>query len=299
VVAPLPRRVNFAGAGGLRLAADVLGNSKHPSIVFAPGAGQTRRAWRRTAGALALRGHHVISLDLRGHGDSAWAADGDYSIDAFIGDIRAVMTALPDPPILVGASIGGIACLIAAAEYPAPPARALVLVDVVPTMPGAGLDRIRAFMDAGAGGFTDIDAAAAAVARFLPHRPYTGSSDGLKHNLRRGSDRRLYWHWDPAFHAGSKQREAGGMLARMAAAARCLRIPALLVSGARSEVVNREGAAQLLKLMPQAQWIQVAGAAHMVAGDQNDSFDTAVSEFVHRLSSAGEIDVLDSTHATV
>jgi len=241
----------------------------------------------------------VISLDLRGHGDSAWAADGDYSIDAFIGDIRAVMTALPDPPILVGASIGGIACLMAAAEYMAPPARALVLVDVVPTMPGAGLDRIRAFMDAGAGGFTDIDAAAAAVARFFPHRPYTGSGDGLKHNLRRGSDRRLYWHWDPAFHAGSKQREAGGMLARMAAAARCLRIPALLVSGARSEVVNREGAAQLLKLMPQAQWIQVPDAAHMVAGDQNDSFNTAVSEFVHRLSSAGEIDVPDSTHATV
>lgn len=89
------------------------------------------------------------------------------------------------------------------------------------------------------------------------------------------------------------------MLARMAAAARCLRIPALLVSGERSEVVNREGAAQLLTLMPQAQWIQVADAAHMVAGDQNVAFDTAVSEFVHRLSSAGEIDVLDSNHATV
>ena len=89
------------------------------------------------------------------------------------------------------------------------------------------------------------------------------------------------------------------MLARMAAAARCLRIPALLVSGERSEVVNREGAAQLLTLMPQAQWIQVADAAHMVAGDQSVAFDTAVSEFVHRLSSAGEIDVLDSSHATV
>ena len=89
------------------------------------------------------------------------------------------------------------------------------------------------------------------------------------------------------------------MLARMAAAARCLRMPALLVSGERSEVVNREGAAQLLALMPQAQWIQVAGAAHMVAGDQNVAFDTAVSGFVHRLSSAGESDVLDSNHATV
>jgi pimeloyl-ACP methyl ester carboxylesterase len=281
--------VAFAGAGGLRLAADELGDPRRPAIVFAPGAGQTRRAWRRAAEALAVQDHHVISLDLRGHGDSAWAADADYSIDAFIGDIRAVMAALPDPPILVGASIGGIACLMAAAEHTVPPARALVLVDVVPTMPGEGLDRIRAFMDQGAGGFADLDAAAAAVARFLPHRPHARSSDGLKHNLRQGVDRRLYWHWDPAFHAGSKQREAEGMLARMAAAARSIRIPALLVSGARSEVVDREGAAQLLRLMPQAQWFQVPDAAHMVAGDENDSFNAAVGEFVRRLAGPGAI----------
>jgi pimeloyl-ACP methyl ester carboxylesterase len=275
-----PRRVDITGVGGLRLAADVRGDPKMPAIVFAPGAGQTRHAWRRAAEALAAQGYYVISLDLRGHGDSSWAADGNYSIDAFIGDIRSVMATLPDPPILVGASIGGIACLTATAEHTAPPARALVLVDVVPGMLGEGLERIRAFMDAGAEGFADLDAAAASVARFLPRRSAGGSGDGLKHNLRKGRDRRLYWHWDPVFHAGSKQREAEGMLARMVAAAGSVRIPTLLISGARSEVVNREGAEQLLRLMPQAQWFQVPDAAHMVAGDKNDVFNAAVIEFV-------------------
>ena len=277
----------MTGAGGLRLAADVRGDPTMPSILFAPGAGQTRHAWRRTAEALAAEGHYVLSLDLRGHGDSAWAADGNYSIDAFIGDIRSVMATLPDPPILVGSSIGGIACLTAAAEHTAPPARALVLVDVVPGMLGEGLERIRAFMDAGVAGFADLDAAVAAVARFLPHRPAGRSGDGLKHNLREGSDRRLYWHWDPVFHAGSKQREAEGMLARMVTAASSVRIPTLLVSGARSEVVNREGAEQLLKLIPQAQWFQVPDATHMVAGDENDAFGSVLSEFVRRHSSPG------------
>ena len=273
---------DFTGSGGLRLAAEVLGDPRAPAIVFSPGAGQTRHAWRRAAEVFAMRGYRVITLDLRGHGDSEWAADGDYSIDAFIGDIRAVIGTLSLPAILVGASIGGIASLIAAAEHTAPEVRALVLVDVVPNMPGEGLDRIRAFMSAGAGGFADIDAALAAVAGLLPHRR-ASSSQGLKHNLRPGSDGRLYWHWDPAFHAGSARRAAAGMLARMAAAAGAIRIPALLVSGARSEVVKREGAAQLLQLMPQAQWFEVPDAAHMVAGDKNDAFNAAVAEFISHL----------------
>jgi pimeloyl-ACP methyl ester carboxylesterase len=140
-------------------------------------------------------------------------------------------------------------------------------------------------MDEGAGGFADLDAAVAAVARFLPHRPAGGPRVGLKHNLRKGTDRKLYWHWDPLFHAASKQREAEGMLARMVAAASSVRIPTLLVSGTRSEVVNREGAEHLLRLIPQAQWFQVPDAAHMVAGDRNDAFGAAVSEFVRGLSS--------------
>jgi pimeloyl-ACP methyl ester carboxylesterase len=53
--------------------------------------------------------------------------------------------------------------------------------------------------------------------------------------------------------------------------------------------VDREGAAQLLRLMPQAQWFQVPDAAHMVAGDENDSFNAAVGEFVRRLARPGAI----------
>lgn len=270
----------FAGAGGLRLAADVLGDSRSPPVVFFPGAGQTRRAWRRAAGVFANQGYYVISLDLRGHGDSDWASDGDYSIDAFVGDVLAVIEPSFAPPILVGASIGGIASLIAIGENAEPLARGLVLVDVVPNMPGEGLDRIRAFMAAGSGGFASIDEASAAIASYLPHRKRPKSGKGLENNLRRGSDGRLYWHWDPAFHAGSQQRANRGMLARMEAAASAIRIPTLLVSGARSEVVNREGVEQLMRLIPQAQWLPVQGAAHMVAGDENDLFTAAVSEFI-------------------
>jgi pimeloyl-ACP methyl ester carboxylesterase len=265
----------------------VYGEAGRPSIVCFPGAGQTRYAWRRTALRLVSLGYYVLSVDLRGHGGSSWASDGDYSIEAFAADVRAVIQALPDPPILLGASIGGIASAIAAGEATSCVARALILVDVVPDMAAAGLDRIRSFMSAGSAGFASVEEASAAVLRYLPGRRPSSSHRGLKRNLRLGADGRWYWHWDPAFHAGSKHRAEQGMFARMAAAARNVTIPVLIISGSRSEVVHDEGVTQLRQLIPQAQCFQVPDATHMIAGDQNDAFNSAVSRFVRELTANG------------
>jgi pimeloyl-ACP methyl ester carboxylesterase len=140
-------------------------------------------------------------------------------------------------------------------------------------------------MSAGYAGFASVEEASAAVLRYLPGRKPGSSHRGLKRNLRPGADGRWYWHWDPAFHAGSKHRADQGMFARMAAAARNIRIPVLIISGSRSEVVSDKGVAQLRQLIPQAQWVQVPSATHMVAGDQNDAFNSAVSGFVRGLTS--------------
>ena len=277
------RTAHYAGAGGLQLAADVWDGRREPYILFIPGGGQTRGAWRRTAVGMAAKGFGVVSLDLRGHGESEWARDADYSIDAFVGDVRAVAATLPAPPVLVGASIGGIAALIAVGESTEPPARAVVLVDVAPNMSDEGLDRIRCFMTAGTRGFDAVEQAAEAVARYRP-QPRRSASGGLRSHLRVGRDERYYWHWDPAFHGASKQRAAAGMLARMAAAARSVRIPALLITGARSEVVSREAALDLQRLIPGAHSVEIANAGHMVAGDENEVFDAAVGRFVDGLA---------------
>ena len=218
------RRADFRGAGDIVLAADAFGQVDDPCIVLLPGGGQTRFAWRRSAEAFAQKGYYVLSFDLRGHGASGWATDGDYSIDAFAADVVCIARQAPAGAVFVGASIGGIAALVAAGESPTPFARALVLIDVVPQMSEASLDRIRAFMSAGAGGFASLEEAAAMVRTYLPHRPER-SALALRNNLRMGSGGRLYWHWDPAFHAGSKQRAKAGMLRRMEAATRGIGMP--------------------------------------------------------------------------
>jgi pimeloyl-ACP methyl ester carboxylesterase len=281
------RRTDFRGAGDIVLAADAFGRGGDPCIILLPGGGQTRFAWRRSAEVFAQNGYYVLSFDLRGHGESGWAANGDYSIDAFAGDVVCIARQAPGGAVFVGASIGGIAALVAAGESASPVARALVLIDVVPQMSEARLDRIRAFMSAGADGFASLEEAAAMVRAYLPERP-PRSAQALQNNLRTGKGGRLYWHWDPAFHAGSKQRAEAGMLCRMEAATRGIGLPVLLVCGERSEVVDEQAIVHLLQLLPQAKAVRVAGAGHMVAGDRNDAFGAAVLDFLTELPSRGE-----------
>ena len=263
------------------LAGDVGGPADAPCVVLLPGAGQTRRAWRAVARNLVQR-YRVVSLDLRGHGESGWARDGDYLIDAFVGDVLAVLSRVTAATVLVGASIGGIAAMLAAASGRAERVAGLVLVDVVPDMDAKGLQRIRDFMSAHADGFASLDDAADAVAAFLPHRPRPENPNGLAASLRSCPDGRLRWHWDPAFHASSAARSADGMFERMARAAGSVTVPTLLISGRNSEVVSLDGASKLLAALPNAEWVDVAGAAHMVAGDSNEAFSAALTAFLDR-----------------
>ena len=136
-------------------------------------------------------------------------------------------------------------------------------------------------MSANPDGFASVDAAAEAVAKYLPHRPRRSSTQGLLKNLRQRSDRRYYWHWDPAIHAKGRPPDHMEVMAqRMEKSAERIDLPTLVVRGAKSRVVSPEGVAQLAKLIPHACHVDVAAAGHMVAGDQNDEFNAAILEFL-------------------
>ena len=49
-----------------------------------------------------------------------------------------------------------------------------------------------------------------------------------------------------------------------------------------SDILTEEGAAEFLELCPGAEYVNIPGAAHMVAGDRNDVFGEAVVEFLLR-----------------
>ena len=277
--------IELAGDGGLKLVADVEGNPEAPPVVLFHGGGQTRHAWGTTLRVLGKQ-WRAYSVDLRGHGDSAWAPDGDYSLDAFARDVRAIARSLGQPPALVGASLGGIASLTAIAETEGDPlAIALVLVDVAPRIEAAGVTRIGDFMKGNLDGFESLEQVADAIGAYNPHRPRPKNLEGLKKNLRQRADGRWMWHWDPRFVSGrfGSPDETRSTLVdgdRLQRAARKLTIPTLLVRGRMSDLLSEEGARELLQLVPHSQLADVAGAGHMVAGDRNDAFNDAVVEFL-------------------
>jgi pimeloyl-ACP methyl ester carboxylesterase len=245
------------------------------------GGGQTRGAWKKATTALASAGHRAISLDLRGHGESDWASDANYSLDAFAADVCAVAETLEQPSALVGASLGGMSALLAIGS--GLNATALVLVDIVPQLNRDGAGKIGEFMRANPEGFASLDEAADVVAAYLPHRQRPADPSGLMRNLRE-RDGRLYWHWDPNFMSNMQGRGSSpDMGDRMQAAAKAVSVPTLLVRGALSEVVDEAGVEGFLRLIPHAETVDVAGAAHMVAGDKNDAFNDAVLRFLAKV----------------
>lgn len=273
-------RLTLRGAG-LDLAADATGPVDGQPLLFLHGSGQTRQSWGKALVEAARHGFRAISLDLRGHGDSDWSPDGRYDLDLFADDLRAVLTQLERSPVVVGASLGGIVGMMAAAADPAA-LRALVLVDITAHVDMEGANEVIAFMSAGADGFASIEEAADAVSAYLPHRDKPRSSKGLAKNLRQRGNR-WYWHWDPAFMTmGADVTPQAEGPTVLESAAMGLTIPTLLIRGGRSRIVTEEGARAFMEMVPHADYVHIDGAHHMVAGDANDAFNDAVFAFVDR-----------------
>jgi pimeloyl-ACP methyl ester carboxylesterase len=278
----------FEGAEGNRLVASEIGTDDR-CILLLHGGGQTRHAWSRTARRLAEAEWRAIAIDQRGHGDSAWSEGGAYAAADYGADAAAVARRIAQEhgakPVVIGASLGGIAALTALADAGEPPFWGLVLVDVVPRMDPVGVAHVQGFMRAKAQeGFGSVEEAAAAVAAYLPHRPKPASLNGLKKNLRHHADGRWRWHWDPRFLDGPRSINTDWEEAedRLEAAVRSLRIPALLVRGGSSELVAPEAAEAFVTLAPDADYVDVEEARHMVAGDRNDVFCDAILAFLAR-----------------
>ncbi|NQZ95153.1 MAG: alpha/beta hydrolase [Myxococcales bacterium] len=280
--APEKRAYEFALGSGITLRGDAYGDPSARPALLLHGGGQTRHSWAGAAAALGAAGWRAVALDLRGHGESDWAPNGEYGFENFAADTLAVAKSFREPPVLIGASLGGISALITEGESDESVAAAIVLVDVTPSLEPKGVERIIGFMTQKPEGFANLEEAAAAIASYREHRPKPKNLSGLAKNLRQAEDGRWHWHWDPAFIRSGKSVDHGAanQPERLLVAARNLRVPTLLVRGKESDVVSVRGAEEFIAAVPHAKFADVSGAGHMVAGDRNDAFTAAVLAFL-------------------
>lgn len=279
---PEAELVRIRSRDGLSLVADRYGPTDGQPVIFMHGGGQTRHSWGGTAMEMARRGCSAFTCDHRGHGDSDWSPDAAYAFDDNANDLRDWADHVGRPPVVIGASLGGIAGMLALGHAPMVQARALVLVDIAPLMEQTGTDRIISFMRENMeSGFDRLEDAAAAVQAYTPERRRAVDLNSIRKNLRE-RDGRWFWHWDPKCLKDGGDEDMVLLHQRLCDGVRRIDCPILLVRGRHSDVASEESAEHLLSLRPDAACVDVSGAGHMVAGDRNDIFTDAVLDFLDR-----------------
>ena len=109
----MAEQLELLGAEDLRLVADAYGPIDGPPALLLHGLGQTRQSWGLAAAKLGGQGWRACAVDQRGHGDSDRSATGAYEHADVAADVLALCAALKQPPLIIGASMGGVAALVA------------------------------------------------------------------------------------------------------------------------------------------------------------------------------------------
>ena len=262
LVLPESREVHV---GRMRLHYLDWGNKHLPPILFLHGGALTAHTWDLVS--LALRDqYHCIALDQRGHGDSDWAHDADYSIGAQLADTKGFVDKLGlDKFILVGMSLGAINSLAFAIAHPERLSH-LVIIDAGPEMRRPGSSRIRDFVNEVQDTVT-VEAIIEKALKFNPRRDPKILRRSLMHNLRQQPDGTWKWKYDTRRFKALGQDSHRAERAKLADGLARIACPALVVRGGESDVFHEEDGISLAQRLPAGRFVTVPRAGHTVQGD--------------------------------
>lgn len=269
-------RSRVVDVNGLRLHFLESGPSGAPPICFLHG-GAAHAHWFDAVTPAFSDRFHVVSLDQRGHGESAWAEPPAYGTEDFTGDLVGLMDVLGwARMIVVGHSMGGHNAMTFAAWHPERVA-ALVIVDSRPAIPaerltvmharGRRIPRVHPSEDVAVQSF-----------RLLP-RETVADRALLAHVARAGLMRRdggWAWRFDPATHGARQPVDAWPLLPRITA-------PTLITRAALSPVLTQDMAERLRGSVPRASLVTIPGAYHHLTLDRPAEFSAALSTFLATL----------------
>ena len=257
----MPRSEKFScdGLRGVELHLLHWGDDDRPELILLHGGGANAHWWDHMAPLLAKE-YHVVALDFRGHGDSDHPEE--LKVGAFSDDLEALLEHLGSAnAALVGHSMGAHVALDHAARHSE--TRALVLIDL--SRGASRRSRRSARLALSLRRTYHSRSEAVARFRFLP--PSEHASEALResiarHSVREESGERFGFKFDPRWF---------GLPARPRPDLSAVRCPTLLVRGAESALLTREGAESLAVEIGSSTLVEIAGAGHHVHLDRPDA----------------------------
>ena len=249
-----------------------------PPIVLLHGGHQSAHSWDLVSLYLAQR-YRVLALDQRGHGDSEWPRDVEYSNSAMSLDVEAFIEALGlQKPILMGHSMGGRNSLLLTRRDPSR-LRALVVVDVGPEVSDRGREVIAGFVQANQE-FDDLEHFVANVRKYDPYRSREHIERTVKYNMLQRADGKYVSKCDATPRRLALVRASGPLENITLDDARAFDLPTLLVRGANSRILTAEAAERFRDALPHGTLMTVPDCGHNVHGQNTKGFIEALEGFL-------------------
>jgi pimeloyl-ACP methyl ester carboxylesterase len=260
---------------GMRFHFTEWGEPGAPPVLLLHGGNQSSHSWDLVSLHLADR-YHVYALDQRGHGDTEWSRELDYSMDAMSADALAFVDDQGlGRPVVIGHSMGGLVTLTTAVRVPGF-ARAVVLVDVGPELSPAGTKVVGDFIAHNLE-FDDLEVFLDNVARYDPFRSREHIARTVKYNLLVRADGKYVSKVD-------HRRLPGGSLSALTLDdVRAVACPVLLVRGGESDVLLADAAERFVAALPDGRLVTVPDVGHNVHGGNTLGFLDAVDPFLAEL----------------
>jgi pimeloyl-ACP methyl ester carboxylesterase len=266
---------HFIDINGVKLHYLDYGTDGHRPMLCVHG-GAAHAHWYDYVAPGFVRDHHVLSLDLRGHGDSAWADPHTYSWKNYAEDINTLVETLDLRDfVLIGHSMGGMISLVYAATHPGRIGR-LVIVDSIMLMP---MDRVSKMREFGAKPARSYKTEEDLIARYRlePAETQMAAPDVIRRMAEHSGrqDARGHWHHkaDRRVYANFQQIAGVPLWEKV-------KVPALVIKGEHSTRFTSDVLAEIRARAPQVQMAEVPASDHHITLDNPQGFIDAVRKFV-------------------
>ncbi|MEZ5920169.1 MAG: alpha/beta hydrolase [Parvularculaceae bacterium] len=249
-----------------------------PDVLFIHGLGDGAYVWNVVIGA--LHGNScVAAVDLRGHGDSDWSANGKYSIDTFLADVEGVLESrFRLGATIVGHSLGGDIAIRLAVRRP-DLVRKIAILDFSPEPDPRVLNRVRDDLRMRDRKYRTRDEYASIL---LTQRPFLTAQEAArlsKHALDGCVEQGFTLKSDPSLSEYRRQKADAPSQEEMWTLIKSVRCENIILRGVSSSVLSAPIARRMSELLGNSRYTPISNCGHGLVTENPFAVAAALEEF--------------------